>query len=168
MTIQKRTNCIDGELCAIPLIYNDNSEASTLFELPANWVITAQEMWLVVDTVDASETIEVGIGMGTETGYDSDGFIDGYSLATAGYYRVADMFTCTDGSNQNYISANYIGDLFFAGLDGSNASGAAGIMATKSYRGDGTCKTFCYTCSADSDTFTGWLLFVPRALPFLI
>lgn len=162
-------NSMSGQWISLPLTvpasYGDKAETDTLYDLPVGGVIYPWEMWLVVDTVDATETIDVGIGMSLETGYDADGFIDGYSIATAGYFCVADMYTAADATNQNYYSANYIGDLFFGGLDGANAAGQAGLMALKSYRGNGTCKSICYSLSSDSDAFVGRLVFKVHYLP---
>ena len=165
MTVMKRTNIPQGEWLSLPLTFNSNVETSANYELPEGAIIRPEDMYLVVDTIDATETINVGIGMSTEVGYDADGFIAAFSIATAGYYCVRDMYTATDGSNQNYLSANFIGDLFFGGLDGANASGQSGIMALKNYRGDGVAKTICYTSSAGSDTFVGRLIFRVWYLP---
>lgn len=163
-TKMKRTNVMDGMYVSLPLVYNDNSETSAKFEIPVGMVLDPNFMWLIVDTLDSTETITVGI-LSTEAGGNAAGFINGYSIATAGTYRVADMYTCTDGSSQNYISANYIGAFFFGGLAGGNAADTSGIMALKSHRGDGTAKTISYTCSAGSDSFVGRLVFIPRILP---
>lgn len=165
MTVMPRKTSISGDWIELPLTYNDDTETDTFYDLPIGGVIHPWEMYLVVDTVDAGETIDVGIGMSTETGYDANGFIAAYSIATEGFFRVSDMYTCTDGSQQNYVSANYIGALFKGGLDGGDAAGTAGIFGLKSYRGDGTCKSICYTCSADSDAFIGRLIFRVHFLP---
>lgn len=164
-TVMKRGNFIDGEIVRLPLIYNNNVETSANFELPVGAVIRPEDMWLIVTTIDATETISIGIGMSTEAGFDADGFVVTYPLDTAGTYRVADMATSVDGSSQNYLTT-YMGVLFWNGKVGANAADQSGIYATKSYRGDGTCKTLCYTCSAGSDTFVGALVFIPRILPF--
>lgn len=163
-TVMKRANFMDGEIVRLPLVYNNNTETSANFELPVGAVIRAEDMWLIVTTIDATETISVGIGMSTEAGFDADGFIVTYPLDTAGTYCVADMATAVDGSSQNYLTT-YIGALFWNGKVGANAADQSGIYATKTYRGDGTCKTICYTCSAGSDTFVGALVFIPRMLP---
>jgi len=160
----KRTTVMDGQYVSLPLVYNDNVETSANFEIPVGMVLDPNFMWLVVDTLDTGETIDVGI-LSTEVGGDADGFIAAYSIATVGTFRVADMYTATDGSSQNYISARYIGALFSGGLNGADAAGQAGILALKSHRGDGTAKTISYTCSAGSDAFVGRLVFIPRILP---
>ncbi len=163
-TPMKRTTVMDGQYVSLPLVYNSNVQTSANFLIPVGMVLDPNFMWLIVDTLDADETIKVGI-LSTEAGGDQDGFIVDYSIATAGTYRVADMYTVTDGSSQNYLSARYIGDLFFAGLNGADAAGQAGVLALKSHRGDGTAATISYTCSAGSDTFVGRLVFIPRILP---
>lgn len=163
-TVMKRTTVMDNEIVRLPLVFNNNSETSAQFELPVGMVIRPEDMWLIITTVDASETINVGIGMSTEAGFDADGFIAAYPLDNAGTFRVADMATAIDGASQNYLTT-YIGALFWNGKVGGNAADTSGIYATKSYQGDGTCKTICFTCSADSDTFVGALVFIPRILP---
>ena len=165
MTTIKQTTVMDGGWVTLPLVYNDNTETSTLFEIPLGAVIDPRETFLIVDTVDATETINVGIGMGTETGFDADGFIAAFSIATAGRFCVANMYTCTDGTSMNYISSLYIGVLFFGGLAGADAAEQAGIFALKNHVGDGVAKTICYTCSAGSDTFAGRLVFKMHQLP---
>lgn len=164
MTVMKRTTVIDGEWVVLPLIYNSNSETSAHFEIPLGGVIYPWDAFLLVDTIDATETIDVGI-LSTESGGDANGFISGYSIATAGRFCVANMITATDGSNQNYISANYIGALFYNGLDGGNAAGTAGVPIMGPHVGDGVAKTISYTCSAGSDTFKGRLVFKVYHLP---
>ena len=163
-TVMKRTNVMDSEVVRLPLIFNNATETSAQFELPVGMVIRPEDMWLIITDIDATETISVGIGMGAEAGFDADGFIVTYPLDTAGTYRVADMVTTIDGASQNYLTT-YIGALFWNGKVGGNAADTAGIFATKSYRGDGICKTICYTCSAVCDTFVGALVFIPRILP---
>jgi hypothetical protein len=164
-TTMKRSTHVDSDWVVLPLVYNSNTETDTGYDLPIGCYIDPNEMWLMIDTADSGETIEVGIGMSTETGYDADGFIDAYSLTTTGRFCVGAMVATTDATAQNYISTNTIGDLFFKGLDGSNAAGAAGIYIAVPYKGDGTCKSICYTCSTGSDTFVGRLVFRARQLP---
>jgi hypothetical protein len=165
MTVMKRTNIPQGEWLSLPLTFNSNVETSANYELPEGAILKPDDMWLVVDTIDATETINVGIGMTTEVGYDADGFIAAYSLGTAGFYCVRNMYSVTDGSVQNFLGSRYIGALFFGGINGSDTSGGDGIMALKNYRGDGVAKTICYTCSAGSDTFVGRLIFRVWYLP---
>jgi hypothetical protein len=166
MTTMKVTNAIDGQWVDLPLVYNSNVETDTGYDLPEGGVIYPWEMFLIVTAIDATETIDIGIGMATETGYDANGFVAA-SIApqTLGRYCVANLYTATDASSQNYLSANYIGALFFGGLAGGNAAGTAGIYALEAYIGDGVCKSICYTCSSGSDTFEGRLVFKVHQLP---
>ena len=158
MTQMLRKNWQDGEWVTIPLVYNDNSETDTGFDIPKGCVIYPWEFFLIVDTVDATETIEVGI-LSTESGGDADGFIDAFSIATGGVYNVMNMVTITDASNAIYYSANTIGDLFFAGYEWANTSGNNGCIMLKAFRGDGLAESISYTCSAGSDVFVGRLCF---------
>ena len=165
MTTMPKKTSISGDWVSLPLIYNDDTETDTFYDLPINGMLYAHEMFLIVDTLDGTETIDIGIGMTTESGYDANGFVAAYSIATAGYFCVRNMITCSDGSQQNFVSANYIGALFHKGLDGSDAAGAAGVVNIEPYIGDGTCESICYTCSAGSNTFVGRLVFKVHFLP---
>lgn len=148
----------------IKLTYNNNSETDTGFDIPKYAEIDPHSMMIFVQTIDATETINVGI-LSTESGGDADGFIVGASIATAGWVRP--LLTATDGTNQNYISANTFGELFFKGLAGGDAAGTSGVPIIRSHIGDGTAKSISYTCSAGSDTFVGFLYFRMRQLPDL-
>lgn len=163
-TAMPRKNWVDGDWVQIPLIYNDASETDTGFDIPKGAILYPWEMILIVATVDATETIEVGI-LSTESGGDADGFIDGYSIATQGRYPVWNMVTVADGTNATYYSANYVGDLFWTGSEGSNVSGDNGLIHPLAHVGDGTAKSISYTCSSGSDTFAGWLLFRLHQIP---
>ena len=158
MTIMQRTNYQDGQWITLDLIYNSNSETDTGFDIPKGCCLYPWEMFLIVDTIDATETIEVGI-LSTEAGGDADGFIDAYSIATGGVYCVWNMVTVTDATNATYYSVNNIGDLFWTGAEGANTSGDTGVLHPKVHRGDGTATSISYTCSAGSDTFVGRLCF---------
>ncbi len=158
MTQMVRTNYQDGEWITLPLVYNDNSETDTGFDIPKGCVLYPWEMFLIVDTIDSTETIEVGI-LSTEAGGDADGFIDAYSIATGGVFCVQNMVAITDASHANYYSTNNIGDLFWTGSEGANTSGSNGLLHMKAHRGDGTATSISYTCSVDSDTFVGRLCF---------
>lgn len=164
MTTMVRKNWQDGTWISLPLVYNNNSETDTGFDIPEGCVLYPWEMFLIVDTIDATETIEVGI-LSTETGGDADGFIDAYSIATAGTFCVVNLVTITDATNAVYYSANYIGDLFWDGAEGANTAGDNGLLHLTPHRGDGVAKSISYTCSAGSDTFAGRLVFRLHSIP---
>lgn len=166
MTTMVRKNAQDGEWIKLPLVYNSNSETDTGFDIPEGCVLYPWEMFLIVTTIDSTETIEVGI-LSTESGGDADGFIDAYSIATAGVFCVQNLVTVSDASTANYYSANYIGDLFWTGAEGSNATGGNGILHMKGHRGDGVAKSISYTCSSGSDTFEGALVFRMHFVPLV-
>jgi len=162
-TPMKRTNFMDGELVSLPLMFLASSaEVSTGFVLPTNSVIYPHEMWLLVDTLDAAVTVDVGI-LSTETGGDADGFLDGVSAATAGL--ISPALTVSQGTNANYISATTFGILFFpaAGL-GANVSAQNAVPVFTPYVCNGVAKTISYTPS-NSDTFYGRLIFRLYQLP---
>lgn len=84
-------------------------------------------------TLDAGETLDVGI-LSTGTGGDADGFIDGESLATVGYYDVKWNYNVISGissgvSHPYFMETDEMGSLFgvwFAGSGGDTLVGQQG------------------------------------------
>lgn len=145
------------------LAYNNNVETDIGWDLPKYAEIDAKSMLVFVKTIDAAETIDVGL-LSTEAGGDADGFIVGLSIATAGWIKPA--VTITQGTNANYLSAYTFGVLFLAAAcRGANVSGQNAVPVFVNHIGDGIAKSLCYTCSAGSDTFAGILAFRWRQLP---
>jgi hypothetical protein len=102
-------------------------------------------------TVDATETIDVG------TADTADGFIDGRSVATAGY--TADTGIITNGSTSDYTPDSTYGSLLYTIVAGSDAAATHG---GRSYLGHivtdvGTNDDLYYTGSAGSDTAAGYI-----------
>jgi len=160
----QRTNFFDQEVVSLPLKYlAGGTEVSTGFVLPTNSIIYPDEMFVIVDTLDATETLDVGI-LSSEAGGDADGFIDGISVATAGFIKPA--VTITQGTNANYISATTFGILFLAAAClGANVAAQNAVPVFTPYVCDGTAKTISYTPSS-SDTFIGRLVFRVHVYPF--
>jgi hypothetical protein len=157
----------------IKLTYNSNVETDTGWDLPKYGEVDPYSMMVFVQTIDATETLEVGL-LSSESGGDADGFLDAISIATAGWVRPA--MTFTKGSSQYYVSACTWGEYFFdldntgatsKGLAGADGAGTAGQPFLESHIGDGTAKSLTYTCTAGSDTFVGFLMFRWRQLPDL-
>lgn len=164
-TPMKRTTVVDGEWVSLPLIYNSGgTEVSTGFVLPTSSIIYPWEMFVLVDTVDSTETVSIGI-LSTETGGDADGFLALLSVATQGIIKP--VVTCTQGTNANYISATTYGILFLAAANlGANTSGHGAIPYLTPYICNGTAKTISYTPSS-SDTFVGRLIFRVHMTPLV-
>ena len=162
-TPMKRTNVFDGEIVSLPLIYNaGGTEVSTGYVLPTNSVIYPWEMFVIVDTVDATETVDIGILTG-ETGSDPNGFISLLSVATLGMIKPA--ATLAQGTNAHYISAATWGVLFLAAACfGANTAEQNAVPLFTPYICDGVAKTISYTPSS-SDTFVGRLVFRVHCYP---
>lgn len=96
----------------------DQAAMDTGFDLKAGW--TVLDAWIVVNTVDEGETVDVG------TDSDADGLIVGASLATTGL--VYPDAVVTDG----YYSATTRGELLADYIEGSSASGF-GLFHKKPY-----------------------------------
>ena len=114
------------------------TEKDTGFDLKAGW--TVLDAWIVVNTADTGETVDVGTDS-NDSG-DADGLIDGASLATAGL--VYPDATVTAGTTETYYSATTRGALLADYIVGSNAATDFGLFHKKPY-----------TVAADIDlTFT--------------
>ena len=114
------------------------TEKDTGFDLKAGW--TVLDAWIVVNTADTGETVDVGTD--SHDSGDADGFIDGASLATTGL--VYPDATVTAGGTETYYSATTRGALLADYIVGSNAATDFGLFHKKPY-----------TVSADIDlTFT--------------
>lgn len=152
-----------NQLVAIPFGPNDNSEQDTGLDLPANCLLTANDVKLRVTTTDATETIDVGI-LSSESGGDANGIIAAASVATGGFVELLPQIT--NGSNIDYVSTNYIGALLATSITGADAVATVGGFTPKVYRTDGTAKSITYTGSAGSDTAAGYIYLSWRKLPF--
>lgn len=114
------------------------TEKDTGFDLKAGW--TVLDAWIVVNTADTGETVDVGTDS-NDSG-DADGLIDGASLATTGL--VYPDATVTAGGTETYYSATTRGALLADYIAGSNAANDFGLFHKKPY-----------TVAADIDlTFT--------------
>lgn len=99
------------------------TEKDTGFDLKAGW--TVLDAWIVVNTVDEGETVDVG------TDSDADGFIDGASLATTGL--VYPDAVVTAGTTETYYSATTRGALLADYIAGSNTANDFGLFHKKPY-----------------------------------
>ena len=98
------------------------TEKDTGFDLKAGW--TVLDAWIVVNTVDAGATVDVGTNS-KDSGV-ADGFIDGASLATTGL--VYPDATVTDGA----YSATTRGALL-ADYTAGSAGTSSGLFHKKPY-----------------------------------
>ncbi len=105
------------------------AEYDTGFDLKQGWVVL--DCWLVVNTVDATETVSVGTNAQGTHGGDADGFIVGASLATAGF--VYPDATVTAGATETYYSANTRGALLADYIVGANSESDFGLFHKKPY-----------------------------------
>lgn len=158
-----RTECIK-------LTYNNASETDTGWDLPQYGEIDALSMGVFVQTIDATETINVGLLYSENSnGGDADGFLVGLSIATAGWVRPAVVWA-QGGSNYPTATTQGFGAYFTAtSLQPTAGTGVANVWALTIHNhfGDGTQKSISYTCSSGSDTFVGFLMFRWRQWPDL-
>lgn len=165
MTTQACLHGFEETRKLIKLTYNDNSQTDTGVDIPGNCLIDPYSIMVYVQTADSTETLNVGMGMGTESGYDADGLLVGISLTSTGWVQPA--ITVTDGSQCSYNSARTWGALFWQGQDGSDLEDETPAWNLRYYLTNGTLKSIDYTCSAGSDTFVGFLFIRWFQLPDL-
>lgn len=103
------------------------TEKDTGFDLKAGW--TVLDAWIVVNTADTGETVDVGTDS-NDSG-DADGFIDGASLAATGL--VYPDATVTAGTTETYYSATTRGALLADYIAGSNTATDFGLFHKKPY-----------------------------------
>jgi len=103
------------------------TEKDTGFDLKAGW--TVLDAWIVVNTADTGETVDVGTN--SKDSGDADGFIDGASLATTGL--VYPDAVVTAGTTETYYSANTRGALLADYIAGSNTANDFGLFHKKPY-----------------------------------
>lgn len=104
------------------------TEKDTGFDLKAGW--TVLDAWIVVNTADTGETVDVGTNS-NDSGGDADGFIDGASLATTGL--VYPDAVVTAGTTETYYSATTRGALLADYIAGSNTATDFGLFHKKPY-----------------------------------
>jgi hypothetical protein len=125
--------------------------------------VTITDIELFIETVDATETLDVGVD-GTTTN-DPDGLIDGVSLATAGSPEIGPVLT--SGSNEVYISASTRGVLLSTITAGSDATEDHGTYVTHQCH-IGAAETdanITISGSSGADTAVGYLLLTLKKLP---
>ena len=124
------------------------AETDTGFDLPTNALVLADGMAVDVLTLDATETIDVGI-LSSESGGDADGFLAAASVGTA----VTVVGTLTNGEQTLGILLSV--------QDSANA----GDLVPEAHRCDGTAKSISYTLTAGTDTAEGFIK-IPVQLPY--
>ncbi len=121
------------------------AEYDTGFDLQAGW--TVLDAWVVVNTRDATETVDIGTN--SKDSGDADGLIVAASLATAGL--VYPDATVTVGATETYYSANTRGALLSDYIVGSDVDQDYGLFHPKPFT-VGTTIDLTFTTSAGTDT----------------
>lgn len=149
------------QLLVLPLLFNDNVETDTGFTLVGP--VAIDDIKLFVTTVDATETIDVGLDGSTNN--DPNGLIAAASIATAGYVALGGALN--NGSNIDYYDSIVYGALLATFINGSDAVVTNGGITRKSaYIAEAEDDAnITYTCSAGSDTFYGYMMLNLTKLP---
>lgn len=153
---------------------DDNTQTDTGFDLDAGEMILPQGLGVYVDTLDSGETIDVGLGMGTEAGFDANGIIAAILMTTAGMKAAtvgfdvgtnATFVDLTGGDQEFTYGALMAGAATIAAVsEGSNVDTDEGFYLIQPHVGDGTCKSIDYTLTAGTDTAAGFIV-LPLQLP---
>jgi hypothetical protein len=147
---------------------DDNTQTDTGFDLEAGEMILPQGLGVYVETLDATETMDVGLGIGTEAGFDANGIMAAMALTLAGMAQATVGFDV--GTNAVFVDLTG-GDVEFtygalvagagtiaAVAEGSNTNEDEGMYVIRPHIGDGTCKSIDYTLSSGTDTAAGFIV----------
>lgn len=133
---------------------SDATETDTGVDFLADSFI--HDVWVEVVTIDATETIDVGL-LSSETSGDADGLRVAVSTATAGF--VLDTAVITNGSSADYWTASTYGALLATAITGSDS--AVTTLGGKSVLNHvvtgSNAKSLTYTGSSGSDTAAGYI-----------
>lgn len=138
-------------LLVFPMVFNSGgTEVDTGLDLPLGSLV--YDAWVNVTTVDATETVDVGL-LSSGTNGDADGFLAAVSVATAG---VPARFTYTTGSNETYLSAVTYGALLAARSLGNDVATDVGSFGRLQHFVTGSNTTRVTYTPSTSDTFVGY------------
>lgn len=152
---------VRDHVLVVPFGASDNAETDTGIDLPANLLI--KDALLKVTTVDATETLDVGI-LSSESGGDADGLLMVMDVANLGF--VNPFPVVTNGANIDYnVHTSGRGALLKQGIAGADAVATCGGVQPRFYRTDGTAKSITYTGSTGSDTAAGYIVLAYTRLP---
>lgn len=141
------------KVVTLPFNFDTLTEVDTTYDLPDKAIVI--DVLIEVVDVDSGETIDVGLLSG-ESGGDTDGFLVGALLTTAGL--VDGIVTVTAGSSEKYMSACTIGELMAFFEAGSDAVEDVGTYVPKPHLTDiVTAKSVVYDLSAGVTTATGYI-----------
>ena len=146
------------QVAVIPFSVDDTTattETDTGFDLPTNARIDPTGVGVRVTTVDATETIDVGL-LSTESGGDANGLVAALSVATAGF--VLAKPTLTAGGSETYYASTTLGALLVTFLAGADTATDVGTHERIAHVGNGTAKSFSYTLTAGTDTAEGFIV----------
>ena len=127
------------------------SEIDTGWDLPPKAIVL--DVFYNVTALQATVTLDVGVGLGTETGYNHAGFIVNGTVAALGLHRK--QAVVTTGSSETYYSSCLRGALLCDFLAGTDAASDFGVYREKPFLTDSiTAKSVGYTRSAEYTTAT--------------
>jgi len=151
----------DNLQCKVIDFTTATSETDTGWDLPDHAIV--EDVMVYVDTNESGKTLDVGT-YSSESGGDADGFLDGISLATAGW--VLPGATLTTGSSETYFSASTYGALLAHYVAGSDAATDHGVFARQNYStASQTAKSVTYTGVGTPTDVAGSIYIFYRILP---
>jgi hypothetical protein len=118
------------------------SDLDSGYDLPSRMLVEKVEIEIVTP---AAGTIDVGLGMGTETGYDADGLVDGEDTTSAGMILPI---------MEDAVSANItLGALLNAGTIRADVAGNYAAVKKDHYAGSLVTKSISYTSTSAAAGF---------------
>lgn len=132
-------------------------EFDTGFDLPANHMVMPDGVGVFIETLEATETMGVGL-LAAESGGDADGFMALLDVAAAGFIRAGAVVTA--GGSETYLSASTLGALLADFVAGANTATDVGTNNLKEHVGDGTAESISLTLTAGSALVAGYI-FLP-------
>jgi len=152
-----------GQLLVVPFKFlSGGTVVDTGFDFPAKCRINPFDLGVRVITIDATETIDIGL-LASETGGDEDGFATLASTATTGYVNLIPQIT--GDTTIDHVGTNYVGALLATSISAANAvSLVGGWTPICNYVTDGVAKSLTYTPSS-SDTMAGYFFIGYDLLP---
>lgn len=134
-----------------------NTAVDTGYDLPARVIVhDALVEVITAEVTGTTKTLDVGL-LASESGGDTDGFIDGVSLAATGIIRPG---AAVSGTSPNIILASNTRGVLLSDFDAGTNADDRGLYREKVHIGNGTAKSVVYARGSTLTEFQGyiWLL----------
>lgn len=130
----------------VPVVAKTTGEKDTTIDLPTKGLVL--DVWVDVTTKEdtsGTKTIDVGL-LSSESGGDTDGFLDGVSTSSTGIKR--GLPTITAGGSETYFASSTRGLLLSSLTAGTDSAGDVGTYYENYHVLNGTAKSLVYQLGA--------------------